>query len=104
MPLPVRLQVLLETLGVDESIATALPPHLSLPVCVTCYWLRSAKPKPNQQMVQALMLGIVYGELSRLGGSRGGAAYSTNSWVYILSPMQAFTVCHICMGYVVNLY
>ncbi|KAJ8268287.1 hypothetical protein COCON_G00134590 [Conger conger] len=74
VPLPVRLQVLLETLGVDEFIATALPPHLSLPVCVTCYWITSSEPKPNLQMVQALLLGIVYGELCRLGGSQRGPA------------------------------
>ncbi|KAG5842389.1 hypothetical protein ANANG_G00177150 [Anguilla anguilla] len=74
VPLPVRLQVLLETLGVDESIATAVLPHLSLPVCVTCYWLSSCKPKPDLQMVQALLLGIVYGELCRLGGNQRGPA------------------------------
>ncbi|KAJ8334590.1 hypothetical protein SKAU_G00402290 [Synaphobranchus kaupii] len=76
VPLPVRLQVFMETLGVDESIvtATAVPPHLSLPVCVTCYWLSSSKPKPDLQMVEGLLLGIVYGELCRLGGNRRGPA------------------------------
>ncbi|XP_061112376.1 protein asteroid homolog 1-like isoform X1 [Conger conger] len=74
VPLPVRLQVLLETLGADESITIADCPHLNLPVCVTCYWLCCSKPKPNLQMVQALLLGIVYGELSRLGGNQRGPA------------------------------
>ncbi|KAJ8273164.1 hypothetical protein GJAV_G00098270 [Gymnothorax javanicus] len=73
-PLPVRMQVVLETLGVEESIATTVPPHLMLPVCVTCYWLSNSKPKPDLPMVQALLLGVVYGELCRLGSSQRGRA------------------------------
>ncbi|KAG9355707.1 hypothetical protein JZ751_000545 [Albula glossodonta] len=75
VPLPVRRKLLLDTLGVDESIAMAVLPHLSLPVCVTCYWLTHCKPKPDLQMLQALLLGIVYGELCRLrSGQRGASA------------------------------
>ncbi|XP_061111896.1 protein asteroid homolog 1-like [Conger conger] len=74
LPLEKLNEVLLETLGADESITIADRPHLNLPVCVTCYWLSSSKPKPNLQMVQALLLGIVYGELCRLGGSQRGPA------------------------------
>ncbi|KAG7458052.1 hypothetical protein MATL_G00233750 [Megalops atlanticus] len=74
VPLPVRLQVLLESLGVDESVPRAAPPHLSLPVCVTCFWLSSCKPKPAPQLLQALLLGIVFGELCRLRGGQRGAA------------------------------
>ncbi|KAJ8395207.1 hypothetical protein AAFF_G00034090 [Aldrovandia affinis] len=74
VPLPVRLRVLLESLRVDESIATAVPPHLSLPVCVTCYWLTSSKPKPDLHMLQALLLGMVYGEMCRLRVSQRGPA------------------------------
>ncbi|XP_061111891.1 protein asteroid homolog 1-like [Conger conger] len=74
LPLEKLNEVLLETLGADECITIADRPHLNLPVCVTCYWLSSSKPKPNLQMVQALLLGIVYGELCRLGGSQRGPA------------------------------
>ncbi|XP_061111828.1 protein asteroid homolog 1-like [Conger conger] len=61
----VRLDVLLMTLGVDKSIAITNRPHLNLPLCVTCYWITNSEPKPSLQMVQALLLGIVYGELQR---------------------------------------
>ncbi|XP_035285459.1 protein asteroid homolog 1-like [Anguilla anguilla] len=72
VPLPDRLQVLLKTLKVDESIANAVLPHLSLPVCVTCYWLNCSEPKPDLHIVQALLLGIVYGELCRTQGPEAG--------------------------------
>ncbi|XP_036371663.1 protein asteroid homolog 1 [Megalops cyprinoides] len=74
VPLPARLQVLLESLGVDERAAGAVPPHLSLPACVTCFWLSSCKPKPALQLLQALLLWIVFGELCRLRGGQRGAA------------------------------
>ncbi|XP_006635663.2 single-strand DNA endonuclease ASTE1 [Lepisosteus oculatus] len=69
VPLAVRLQTLLETLGVKPSVLQAVPPHLSLPVSVTCYWLTHSKPRPEQQHLQALLLGLVYGELCRLGSA-----------------------------------
>uniref|UniRef100_A0A8B9J6E7 Asteroid homolog 1 n=1 Tax=Astyanax mexicanus TaxID=7994 RepID=A0A8B9J6E7_ASTMX len=62
---PVRLKVLLGTLGVMECVLQPLPPHLRLPVCVTCFWTKSSKPKPSASLLQALLLGLVYGELSR---------------------------------------
>ncbi|KAI1885640.1 hypothetical protein AGOR_G00205910 [Albula goreensis] len=61
----IRLQVLLDTLGVEKSILPLVPSHLQLPVCVTCYWLTHAKPKPDLQHLQSLLLGIVIGEFSR---------------------------------------
>uniref|UniRef100_A0A4W5K764 XPG N-terminal domain-containing protein n=1 Tax=Hucho hucho TaxID=62062 RepID=A0A4W5K764_9TELE len=59
----VRLDVFLETLGVSQSTLNGLPPHLGLPVAVTCYWLRHAHPRPDRPLLQALLLGLVYGEL-----------------------------------------
>uniref|UniRef100_A0A8C2JED5 Asteroid homolog 1 n=1 Tax=Cyprinus carpio TaxID=7962 RepID=A0A8C2JED5_CYPCA len=59
----VRLQVLLGTLGVMDSVLQPLPPHLCLPVCVTYFWMNNCKPKPSHPLLQALLLGLVYGEL-----------------------------------------
>lgn len=63
-PGAVRLGVLLEVLGVKESALTSVPLHLRLPVAVTGFWLKEAIPKPSQPQLQALVLGMVYGELS----------------------------------------
>ncbi|CAB1321272.1 unnamed protein product [Coregonus sp. 'balchen'] len=61
-PESVRLEVFLETLGVSQSTLNGLPPHLELPVAVTCYWLRRARPRPDRPLLQALLLGLVYGQ------------------------------------------
>ncbi|KAM3597110.1 uncharacterized protein V6R79_026150 [Siganus canaliculatus] len=63
VPAAVRLGVLLEVLGVTESALAPVPVHLRLAVAVTGFWLREATPPPSQQHVQALVLGLVYGEL-----------------------------------------
>ncbi|XP_071357319.1 single-strand DNA endonuclease ASTE1 [Trachinotus anak] len=63
-PVAVRLGALLEVLGVKESDLAAVPLHLRLAVAVTGFWLREAIPTPSQPQVQALVLGMVYGELS----------------------------------------
>ncbi|XP_041709834.1 protein asteroid homolog 1-like [Coregonus clupeaformis] len=60
-----RLEVFLETLGVSQSTLNGLPLHLRLCVAVTCYWLRRARPRPDRPLLQALLLGLVYGELCR---------------------------------------
>ena len=60
----VRLGVLLEVLGVKESALHPAPYHLQLAVAVTGFWLREAIPTPSQLLLQALVLGMVYGELS----------------------------------------
>ncbi|XP_070297449.1 single-strand DNA endonuclease ASTE1-like [Salvelinus sp. IW2-2015] len=64
-PHPVRLEVFLETLGVSRSTLNGVPSHLGLPVAVTYYWLRHAHPRPDLPLLQALLLGLVYGELCR---------------------------------------
>ncbi|XP_039977053.1 protein asteroid homolog 1 isoform X2 [Xiphias gladius] len=63
-PVAVRLGVLLEVLGVKESALAPVPLHLRLAVAVTGFWLREAVPAPSQPQLQALVLGMVYGELS----------------------------------------
>lgn len=60
----VRLCVLLEVFGIKESDLASVPVHLSLAVAVTGFWLREARPTPSQVHLQALVLGLVYGELS----------------------------------------
>ncbi|XP_011607170.2 protein asteroid homolog 1 [Takifugu rubripes] len=60
----VRLCVLLEVLGIKESDLAPVPVHLRLAVAVTGFWLREARPTPSQVHLQALVLGLVYGELS----------------------------------------
>ncbi|XP_030643250.1 single-strand DNA endonuclease ASTE1 [Chanos chanos] len=65
-PKELRQQILLDTLNVSNNSLTIVPPHLQLPVCVTCYWLVNSKPEPHQEHLWALLLGMVYGELCRL--------------------------------------
>ncbi|KAK5855191.1 hypothetical protein PBY51_005320 [Eleginops maclovinus] len=63
-PVAVRLGVLLDVLGMKESALVPVRPHLRLAVAVTSFWLRVATPTPSQPQVQALVLGMIYGELS----------------------------------------
>uniref|UniRef100_A0A8C7S6V4 XPG N-terminal domain-containing protein n=1 Tax=Oncorhynchus mykiss TaxID=8022 RepID=A0A8C7S6V4_ONCMY len=67
-----RREVFLETLGVSQSTLNGLPLHLGLPVAVTYYWLRHAHPRPDLPLLQALLLGLVYGELCRQRKSQRG--------------------------------
>ncbi|TWW65144.1 Protein asteroid -like protein 1 [Takifugu flavidus] len=53
-----------EVLGIKESDLAPVPVHLRLAVAVTGFWLREARPTPSQVHLQALVLGLVYGELS----------------------------------------
>ncbi|XP_021475946.2 protein asteroid homolog 1 [Oncorhynchus mykiss] len=71
-PRLVQLKVFLETLGVSQSTLSGVPPHLRLPVAVTCYWLRHAHSPPELPVLQALLLGLVYGELCRKRKSQRG--------------------------------
>ncbi|XP_064802682.1 protein asteroid homolog 1-like [Oncorhynchus masou masou] len=71
-PRLVQLKVFLETLGVSQSTLSGVPPHLRLPVAATCYWLRHAHPPPELPVLQALLLGLVYGELCRQRKSQRG--------------------------------
>ncbi|XP_036949885.1 protein asteroid homolog 1 isoform X2 [Acanthopagrus latus] len=63
-PVATRLGVLLEVLGIKESALAAVPLHLRLAVAVTGFWLREIIPIPSKLHLQALVLGMVYGELS----------------------------------------
>ncbi|KAL3043970.1 hypothetical protein OYC64_003749 [Pagothenia borchgrevinki] len=63
-PVAVRLGVLLDVLGMKESVLAPVPLHLKLAVAVIAFWRRVASPKPSQPQVQALVLGMIYGELS----------------------------------------
>ncbi|XP_034400470.1 protein asteroid homolog 1 isoform X2 [Cyclopterus lumpus] len=63
-PVEVRLGVMLEVLGSKESALAPVPLHLRLAVAVTAFWFREAKPPPSQPQLKALLLGMVYGELS----------------------------------------
>ncbi|KAI4899848.1 hypothetical protein NFI96_016899, partial [Prochilodus magdalenae] len=73
---PVRLKLLLGTLGVMEYVLQPLPPHLCLPLCVTHFWKNSSKPKPSPSLLQSLLLGLVYGELCRRRALTGDPLYS----------------------------
>ncbi|XP_018597193.1 protein asteroid homolog 1 isoform X1 [Scleropages formosus] len=74
VPLPVRRQLLLETLGVDESLLHTIPLSLQLPLCVTCHWMSNCSPRPSMTHVQALLLGMVYGEICRQRAVHRGPA------------------------------
>ncbi|CAL8354473.1 unnamed protein product [Arctogadus glacialis] len=74
----VRLQVCLETLGVEEETLEGVQAHLRLPVAVTCYWLRRANPEPR--LLKALLMVMVQGELTRrTGGTTGGHHYTIHT-------------------------
>ncbi|CAL8354470.1 unnamed protein product [Arctogadus glacialis] len=80
----VRLQVCLETLGVEEETVEGVPAHLRLPVAVTRYWLRRASPEPT--LLKALLMVMVQGELTRRAGGTTG---SFNQWQACLNdPFQ----------------
>lgn len=63
-PAPVRLGVLLEVLGVSGSALAPVPPHMQFSVAVTAFWMQNATPRPSQPRLHALVLCMVYGELS----------------------------------------
>lgn len=73
-PVAVRLGVLFEVLGMKESTLTSVPLHLRLAVAVTGFWLREAIPTPSRPQLQALVLGMVYGEMS-WNNQPGGTHY-----------------------------
>ncbi|XP_065327076.1 protein asteroid homolog 1 [Pelmatolapia mariae] len=62
-PAAVRLGALLQVLGVNQSALVSVPFQLQLAVAVTGFWFREATPTPSQPQVQALVLGMVYGEV-----------------------------------------
>ncbi|KAF5900058.1 protein asteroid 1-like, partial [Clarias magur] len=65
-PQHLRLQVVLEALSVNPiSDSLHVPEDLQLPVYVTCFWLKNAKPEPRAEMFWALLTGFVYGYLCR---------------------------------------
>ena len=45
-----------------------VPPNLRLPVAVTCYWLQHSSPPPDEKVIQAVLLGMVAGEINRQTG------------------------------------
>ncbi|XP_061663396.1 protein asteroid homolog 1 isoform X2 [Syngnathoides biaculeatus] len=58
-----RRQALFEVLRVDLSALAHLPDSMWLPVAVTSFWLQEAVPRPSDFHLQALVLGMAYGEL-----------------------------------------
>ncbi|XP_023265364.1 protein asteroid homolog 1-like isoform X1 [Seriola lalandi dorsalis] len=57
-----RLQLLLDTLQVTEACLSRLPPQLRLPVAVICFWLQNARPRPDEKLLKALLLGLSVGD------------------------------------------
>ncbi|CAL8238446.1 unnamed protein product, partial [Lota lota] len=105
----VRLQVCLETLGVEEETLKGVPAHLRLPVAVTCYWLR--RVSPEQMLLKALLIVMVQGELNRQKGGTTGwqrdtehvpksldwvVAHSLNQWQACLKDASQLNVL-LCM-------
>uniref|UniRef100_A0A674C742 Protein asteroid homolog 1-like n=1 Tax=Salmo trutta TaxID=8032 RepID=A0A674C742_SALTR len=76
-----RLEVFLETLGVSQSTLNGLPSHLELPVAVTYYWLRHAHPQPDHPLLQALLLGLVYGELCRQRKTNDSSLFCVSGFI-----------------------
>ncbi|KTG40948.1 hypothetical protein cypCar_00013485 [Cyprinus carpio] len=63
-PPSVRLQVLLDTLGVSSEMLRGIQPALHLQMLVTYYWLVNAQPQPSQMHLWGLLLGMVHGKFS----------------------------------------
>lgn len=63
-PHAVRLQVILDTLGVSCEMLKGTPDALQLQMFVTRYWLVNAEPQPCRVHLWGLLLGMVYGKLS----------------------------------------
>ncbi|XP_043994309.1 protein asteroid homolog 1 isoform X1 [Gambusia affinis] len=63
-PAAVRLGALYEVLGVTQAALAPVPLHLQLAVAVTGFWLREATPTPSQPLLKALVIGMIYGELT----------------------------------------
>ncbi|CDQ83972.1 unnamed protein product [Oncorhynchus mykiss] len=82
-PVSVRLGVLYDVLGVKESSLSPLPPHLRLALGVTGFWRREARPFPSLPQVQALLLGMVHGEMARNThpGQNQNTATERNLWM-----------------------
>lgn len=92
-----RLGVLLDVLGVKESVLAPVPPHLSLAVGVTGFWMREARPAPSLPQVQALLLGMVYGELAwnnQPGGS--GCQHTGLSYSVLCVYLCLFLFLSVC--------
>ncbi|XP_037548733.1 protein asteroid homolog 1 [Nematolebias whitei] len=92
-PEALRLGVLLEVLAVKESALAPVPVHLQLAVAVTGFWSQEAVPRPSQPLVQALVLNMVYGEVS--WNSQPGATHHHHAaqlnWAaeqYVLSALD----------------
>ncbi|XP_030062302.1 single-strand DNA endonuclease ASTE1 [Microcaecilia unicolor] len=61
-----RLRLLLEILQVETIVLETVPVPLQLLVAVVCYWIRHSEPKVKLHHFQALLMGIVCGELHQL--------------------------------------
>ncbi|XP_062385135.1 protein asteroid homolog 1 [Sardina pilchardus] len=62
-PVSVRVQVLLRVLHIEERALATVPSTLRLPMCVTSFWLQHSKPRPEPTILQAVILGLTFGEL-----------------------------------------
>ncbi|KAM9824269.1 single-strand DNA endonuclease ASTE1 [Neosynchiropus ocellatus] len=78
-PLATRLGVILEVLNVKDSALALVPLNLRLATAVTRFWLQEAKPKPSQAHLEALLLGIVCAELTRISHVRGVCCADTDA-------------------------
>ncbi|KAF4100543.1 hypothetical protein G5714_018739 [Onychostoma macrolepis] len=91
-PTQVRLQVFLGTLGVMDHVLQPLPPHLCFPVCVTYFWMNNCKPKPSQPLLQAILLGLVYGELCWRRAHRNDPLFGSKASVSVCQRLSHLRV------------
>ncbi|XP_031796059.1 protein asteroid homolog 1 isoform X1 [Sarcophilus harrisii] len=61
-----RKNLLLETLKVKEGVLDPIPVSLKLPIAVTCFWLQSIEGQAKLYHVQALLMGMVVGQLQKM--------------------------------------
>lgn len=94
------LQVLLEALGVNQAFLSQLPPHLHLPVAVTCYWFQKAQPTPDVGLLKALLLGLSNGDALR---KRTAVQNQHNNLKLHVTVGHAFNQWQACLKYSIHL-
>ncbi|XP_077599103.1 single-strand DNA endonuclease ASTE1 [Stigmatopora nigra] len=63
VPEAIRCEVIFEVLKVNPATLANVPANMRLAVAVTGFWMQEATPKPSHLQLQALIMGMVYGEI-----------------------------------------
>ena len=96
-----RLQLILQALKVTEASLSDLPPQLRLPVAVTCFWLQSAQPAPEETLLEALLLWLSDGDALRHGAGGTPRSDQRNKPLLVSDHFLIYLcvtcVCDVCV-------